>query len=74
MLNAVRKPGLQIAHERNAGVLAAVANVPRDNQLGVGINRRPRPHVANLHYFTIRKDGRPPVGPDSPIISPRYIS
>jgi hypothetical protein len=28
-------------------VLAAVANVPRDNQLGVGINRRPRPNVAS---------------------------
>ena len=33
--------------ERRSGVSAAVANMPRDNQFGVGIDGRPRPHVAS---------------------------
>jgi len=44
-LDAIGKPRLQVAHERNAGVLAAVANVPRHDQLGVGVDAGPRPYV-----------------------------
>ena len=45
-LDLIGETRLKIAHERNAGVLAAVADVPRDDQLRVGINRGPRPNVA----------------------------
>lgn len=39
--------GGQIGPVAIRGGLAAVANVPRDDQLGVGINRSPRPNVAS---------------------------
>ncbi len=46
-LNAISKPRLQVAHERNAGLLAALANVPGNDQFGVGIDPGPRPNVAS---------------------------
>ena len=46
-LDAVGKAGLQVALECNAGVLAAVANVPGNDQLGVGIDAGLGPHVAS---------------------------
>ena len=45
-LHAIGQPRPEIAHKRSACVLAAVANVPRHDQLGVAINSGPRPNVA----------------------------
>jgi hypothetical protein len=38
---------LQIPYERYPGVLATVANVPRNDELGIGFNAGPGPNVAS---------------------------
>ena len=49
-LDAIGEPRLEIAHERYAGVLAAIADVPRNDQLGIRVDGGPRPNVARAFW------------------------
>jgi hypothetical protein len=58
-LDAVCQPGSKIVHEDDRGVAVSAADEPGRDQLGIGINGRPGPHVASTFRGALGGRGRP---------------